>query len=372
MFLRVDQVSGGNNANDPRPSSSPPLHACLATATPPAVVPLDDTSNSQSNATVSIAQRGDSQIASPELFNTEKVSGFSGEILTIGRKNPSNVILNDKCVSRGHATIRLISNRHMTPSQPGDLASCFEGRIMMEFGMPSTPEEVHACETSSSGVVAMLSDKGSKFGTFVSVDEQLLRENQLGNNNTGGQDGDGDETGDDETDDGGGGGGMNFKPINYVELSEKQISAVNLLSASDAAESNNNDATMSLPKFQRLEANQSVPLLPLSHSHKNSNGTTSTSSSSSHVIILFGPQGSAIRLSLLPLQFTFGSRVTVKEPIISSLRYIGATHSTQWDAKKSTHLVTTELKATAKHIMAWVSYFFILLLLFLVLFLLGY
>ena len=222
----------------------------------------------------------------------------------------------------------------------------------MEYGKPSTPEEIAACETSSSGVICVVKDLGSKFGTFVSVDEGLVREqwekrsanddDGNANNAAAAAAGGGDETGDETDDEVGGigkGDGMNF---NYVELKEGQVRAARLLSDND-----NDNATPY--KFTRLEQNTSFPLLQLSHSK-----SPSSSSSSAHVIILFGPQGSAIRLSLLPLQFTF-SRIKKAEldPILASLHYIGASHSDQWDVIKSTHLVAPDKTAAAKGIMAW-------------------
>jgi len=218
----------------------------------------------------------------------------------------------------------------------------------MEFGTPSTSEEIHACKTSNSGVICVVKDKGSKFGTYVSVDEQLLEEHQSGHekDTTGSTAGGGDETGDEETDDE---GAVGENSINYVELSEKQIRAVHLLSDNADDDSDNATSTNTVPKFQKLAAHQSIPLLQLSHTPQ-----SPTAKSSNHVIILFGPQGSAIRLSLLPLQFTF-SRIkkTELDPILSSLHYIGAVHSTQWNVRGSTHLVAPEKTAAAKGIMAY-------------------
>ena len=37
----------------------------------------------------------------------------------------------------------------------------------MEYGTPSTPEEIAACESSRSGVICVLRDLGSKFGELL-------------------------------------------------------------------------------------------------------------------------------------------------------------------------------------------------------------
>lgn len=123
-------------------------------------------------------------------------------------------------------------------------------------------------------------------------------------------------------------------------MSANQARAVQLMTSS-----NGNSV---LPKFQQLEKNSSSPLLQLSHSSKANN------EAAAEVIILFGPQGSSIRLSLHPLQFTFSQmKKSELDPLLASLHYIGATHSTQWNAKSSTHLVTPKKIAGAKGIMAW-------------------
>jgi hypothetical protein len=209
---------------------------------------------------------------------------------------------------------------------------------MMEYGTPSTSEEVHACETSKSGVICVIRDKGSKFGTYVSVDETLLTEYSPSNNNgdRGGNDGGGgDETGD-ETDDEGGGVS---KQNTFVALTDNQTRAVSLLS--DDSET---ILTQSILKFQKLDENQSKPLLQLSHSKERS----------PYVIILFGPQGSAIRLSLVPMLLTFSRyKAPDLDPLLASLHYIGAECASQWDPKNSTHLVAPDKTAAAKGIMAW-------------------
>ena len=358
MLLRIDKVAGGNNPSDPQPSSDAPLHACLATAP----VPKEDAnSNINTNAVVDDggATQGGSQLAPPTSptkasQNSNGSNGTrsgnsninTGEILTVGRKN-CIVTIDDKCCSRSHATISLLSNRPITDEEAASSRELLghNENSMMEFGSPSTPEEIGACNSSPNGVICVIKDRGSKFGTYISVDEELIAKyGSNGNDNADAADGgDGDETGD-ETDD----EGNVTKQINYVELSEKQARAVRLLSNNDSINDPSN--AVALPKFQKLEANQSIPLLQLSHS----SSTSSSSKSPHYAIILFGPQGSAIRLSLLQLQFTF-SRIKkpVLDQLLSSLHYIGATHSSQWEVDKSTHLVAPDKTAAAKGIMAW-------------------
>ncbi len=309
MMLRIDMVIGGSNAADPRPSPNRPLHACLATAT---ATPLPN---------------GGDAAAAAAITNAD-----SGEIANVGRKN-CMVTIDDKCVSRRHAVLELLSNRPVTTSR----SSLLDGRVMMEFGAPATPEEIHACETSPSGVICVIKDMGSKFGTYVSVDETLLRRyssnDDVGKKNNLGEDKD-DETGDDETDD----EGVDVKGIDYVELSEKQDRAVRLLHSQV-------ESPTLPPKFRKLKENHSMPLLQLSHF------SDTTTSSSHHVTILFGPQGSGMRLTLVPLLFTF-SRIKLHDPatdaLLASLHYIGASHLHQWDVKRSTHLIAQEKIAGAK------------------------
>lgn len=338
MLLRVTKVSGGNSATDPRPPSDPPLHACLATAV------VTQSGNAPLSGSSGDSPLGESQIIAgvehavipasppipiPPINNT-------GEVLTIGRKN-CTVTVEDKCVSRTHATIALLSNRPPPPSADA-CSSLLNGRIMMEYGTPSTPEEVHACETSTSGVICVIRDRGSKFGTYVSVDETLLTEYSPCNDygGRGGNDGGGgDETGDETDDEGGGVSKQNI----FVALTDNQTRAVSLLS--DDSETTLTQSTL---KFQKLDENQSRPLLQLSHSK----------AGSPYVIILFGPQGSAIRLSLVPMLLTFSRyKAPDLDPILASLHYIGARCASQWDPKNSTHLVAPDKTAAAKGIMAW-------------------
>ena len=39
----------------------------------------------------------------------------------------------------------------------------------MEYGTPSTPEEIAACDSSPNGVICVLKDLGSKFGESIYV-----------------------------------------------------------------------------------------------------------------------------------------------------------------------------------------------------------
>lgn len=192
----------------------------------------------------------------------------------------------------------------------------------------------------------------TSLGTYVQVDEDLLEAttpritNSKQSAGTNEKDS-GDETGD-ETDDE---GVSNAKIINYHTLTEKQALAVQMLSNNNTS---NNSSSSDIPKFQKVETNKSIPLLSLSHHHSSKKQSSSSHDHPPHVIILLGSVGSAIRLTLLPLSFTFSS-ITPKSTLqsyISSLHYIGAQYN-QWDVNMSTHLVALEKKANAKAITAW-------------------
>ncbi|KAL3797401.1 hypothetical protein HJC23_010527 [Cyclotella cryptica] len=324
MLLRITQVSGGNTENHSRASSEPPLHACLATA---------QTNETATSSSQSATQTTSGTSLAPDQYET------SGEILTVGRKN-CTVTLDDKCVSRRHASIRLLSNDHPRHEMLQSQSQSMGG--MVEFGRPESREEIAACSTSNTGVICVVRDCGSKFGTFVSVREDLIKFLKDNDNHHVHSNDDGDETGEETEDDAGGEG----KSMNVVDLTEKQCRAVRmLLNDNENDNDDNHQPNASLPKFHKLEPNSSTILLPLSHS---------TDTQTAHVTILFGPQGSGIHLVLHPLQFTF-SRLSTKDQhrLLSRLHTIGATHSPQWDVRTSTHLITKEAKATAKHIMAW-------------------
>ena len=234
----------------------------------------------------------------------------------------------------------------------------------MNYGTPSTPEEIAACDSSPTGVICIVKDLGSKFGTFVQVDPDLMDVTTPRTDNTAAvakqqKDDGGDETGD-ETDDEG--ANDTTSTINYVTLTDGQAQAVHHLLGTNNNSNNgskgSSSSSLSTPKIQKVEPNKSVILLPLSHSCTTNNTSTSSSSQQQqpppHVIILLGAIGSAIRLTLLPLQFTFSS-ISPKSTLtsyIDSLPYIGATYHS-WDVNRSTHLVAMEKKANAKAITAW-------------------
>ena len=71
-----------------------------------------------------------------------------------------------KCVSRKHASIHLISHTPLTPEQMSQiqLPEVLNDRILMEYGTPTTQEEIDACNSSEHGVICVLKDLGSKFG----------------------------------------------------------------------------------------------------------------------------------------------------------------------------------------------------------------
>ena len=308
MLLRVTQASGGNSESHPH-SSTQTLHACLATGASP--------DNESPGNTAAETQATNGTAVTPEQEGC-------GEIFTVGRKN-CTVIIDDKCVSRRHASVRLLSNTHV------DVGSLSQATLAaLEFGKPESDEEKAAVASSRTGVICVVKDCGSKFGTYVSVDEGLNAK-ALGKekHTTNADDDTGDETDDDAA----------LNNVKYVDLTEKQSKAVRMLG----------ETATELPKFQKMDTNSSTILLPLSHSMNETK-----SMKDSHVTILFGPQGSGIRLTLIPLKFTF-SRLASKDQdrLLSRLHTIGATHTPQWDVANSTHLVTKENKATAKHIMAW-------------------
>ena len=90
MFLRIDKVTGVNNAppipSSNNDSSSPPLHACLATAV---------TRQKEEEETV---EKVEGTITDDD--NNEEINEFnaSGELFVVGRKNAA-VTIDDKVSS---------------------------------------------------------------------------------------------------------------------------------------------------------------------------------------------------------------------------------------------------------------------------------
>ena len=85
MFLRIDKVTGVNNAPPiPTNDSSPPLHACLATAV----------TRQKEEETV---EKVEDTITDDDNNEEEKINEFnaSGELFVVGRKNAA-VTIDDK------------------------------------------------------------------------------------------------------------------------------------------------------------------------------------------------------------------------------------------------------------------------------------
>ena len=335
MLLRVDITRGGPSG--PVLGDDGPLHACLSTAPVPAA-------QTQAGGALSSTQASSGSGGTP-------VSGGSGgggdglrtgEILTVGRKNSLVVLPDDRAVSRSHASIRLVSDAAADGGGGDGPATLLGGDLVMEHGRPETDWERAACASSPTGVVCVVRDCGSKFGTFVEVDPAML-EKYLPPSPAGtAREGDDDAT-DDETDDEGAGAGA--AGLAFREPEGNQSAALDVLDGGAGRGSPR--------RFVELKKGglATIPLLQLSHSDPvRPDGETPQPS----VTLFFGTMGSAVRLTLVPMNYVFSSiRKTELAPVVESLRYVGATHSDRWDPARSTHLVTSEKKAAAKGIMAW-------------------
>ena len=350
MLLRVDVTRGGPSG--PVPADSGPLHACLSTApvsSPPPASATQTQGGALSSTQVSGGSgsgsgsgqaSGDGQAGGDDALRT-------GEILTVGRKNSLVCLPDDKAVSRSHASVRLVSV-HAADGADGDggQTTLLGDELVMEYGRPETEWERAACSSSPTGTVCVVRDNGSKFGTFVGVDEGMLEKYlpaPAGRTAEGEKD---EDATDDETDDEGaanGAGGKNQFTIKEPE--GNQSAALGLLHPGD--EGGGDVPT----KFVELKKGglATMPLLQLSHSDPARPGAPQPS-----VTLFFGTMGSAVRLTLVPMNYVFSSiRKADLAPVVASLKYVGATHSDRWDPTGSTHLVTSEKKAAAKGIMAW-------------------
>lgn len=90
-------------------------------------------------------------------------SGEKGVICTIGRKNSTITFESDKCVSRQHCTIRMVV------SPKSSLLSSSSDIVKNEWFAPQTEEETEAC---SEGVALVVTDLGSRYGTFIMKQHQ--------------------------------------------------------------------------------------------------------------------------------------------------------------------------------------------------------
>jgi len=264
MLLRVDVTRGGPSG--PVPADSGPLHACLSAApvsSPPPASATQTQGGALSSTQVSGGSgsgsgsgqaSGDGQAGGGDALRT-------GEILTVGRKNSLVCLPDDKAVSRSHASIRLVSV-HAADGADGDggQTTLLGDELVMEYGRPETEWERAACASSPTGTVCVVRDNGSKFGTFVGVDEGMLEKYLPAPENTAAEGKDEDAT-DDETDDEGaenGAGGKN--QFTFKEPEGNQSAALGLLHGGEGGD---------VPtKFVELKKGglTTMPLLQLSHS----------------------------------------------------------------------------------------------------------
>ncbi|KAL9191246.1 hypothetical protein ACHAXT_000952 [Thalassiosira profunda] len=281
MLIRAEVIVGGSDAAGPDPQKGPTLHACLPTA------PVHDDNY------------------------------CPGEILTIGRSDCS-VTIDDKCVSKKHLSIRLLSNVQLLEQAGGTLPG---------FGSPETPEERRACETSPTGIVCVVKDT-SKFGTYVSLSKESLGEVRL-NADPREQENSGAES---DTDDEGAPATLR----SYIEPSEFQRAALDLFEKETDATSEE------APRFEMIEQNKPILLLHLSHSNE----------ARPQVTILLGTKGSAIRLSLVPLHFALSQYKPAD--ITAPLHVLGASLSEHWH-QRSTHLMAPSKTQSVETLLAVLS-----------------
>ena len=176
MFLRIDKVIGVPNS-PPIPTNDS-LHACLATAatTPPnnvegpVVIPNNDDNNNlnasgellivgRKNAAVTI----DDKVRFPSFVDLLSICHCQVVIDLTSTMHESPSFWHSKCVSRKHASIHLLSKTPHT-NNPNNRPEILHDRVIMEYGTPSSPEEIAACDSSPNGIICVVRDLGSKFG----------------------------------------------------------------------------------------------------------------------------------------------------------------------------------------------------------------
>ncbi len=257
-----------------------------------------------------------------------------GILFNVGRKKADVIFENERSVSRSHCSLRIISSggAKKTKKKASDNQN--------HPKTPETDEEVQACDEAADGLVAVLDDLGSKFGTKVYMEKQTTSKSNLSD------DDDNDSTTDDETDDEGGAGGGNTSQFSRGANSQSGGSAGGggvgiLLQGPNQI-------------VKPLEKNGSIILAPLSlHPHEES--SSSLSSSPSPPLSVTVQCGNAyFKITRIPLEFCT-SRIQAKEKkeIESLLPTIGATLSSTFECNTITHLITPDRISTAKSISAW-------------------
>jgi len=222
------------------------------------------------------------------IATAQKLSSSDGVICTIGRRNATLVFESDKCVSRKHCTIRMV----VSPAPP-----------QYPWLGPQSKEEERF-----TGVTLVVTDMGSKYGTFLMKPAEHQSVDMKKTNKE-----------DDDTD------------------TDDEVEAPNSFRWN-----NNVGSGMNLAVETKLEPNQSYPLVFSSASSENS------------VWIRCGVSGSLVRATLLPTMiFCMGTSISNKYSQ-SLLASIGARQVLGWSNELCTHLILeNDDKVTSKRLCAW-------------------
>ena len=147
------------------------------------IVPLSKPPSASSTGGAGAAPGGDAAVSNQPAMYASISSApqhSSGKILTVGRhtskgNNCDFTFENEKGVSRRHICLTLVKLGADTP--PGTPEATAEDSAAMAaaeqeartnaFAKPRDPDEIAACQAASDGIILVVEDIGSKFGTEI-------------------------------------------------------------------------------------------------------------------------------------------------------------------------------------------------------------
>lgn len=144
------------------------------------IVPLPkppSASPTEGSTSASPGGAGDADVTAMYASISSTPQHSSGKILTVGRHtskgdNCDFTFVNEKGVSRKHMSLTLVKlGADTPPGTPEDTAdddapATEEGRTNA-FAKPRNPDELAACQAAADGIILVVEDIGSKFGTEI-------------------------------------------------------------------------------------------------------------------------------------------------------------------------------------------------------------
>lgn len=276
--------------------------------------------------------------------NTSGSNAGNGILFRVGRKDADVEFTNEKSVSRQHCRVRIVSSAASTSSATaidGMLSPTKKSRKRKDshsidhpqlntHASPSTEDERNACESTSDGIILVLEDLGSKFGTRIYYDkshDSTANKATLKDNNASDDDTENDETDDEQ-----------FPTSSQIQQSSSVPSLLNFDTDSHT--------------MKTVEKNGHLILHCLSL-RDNWNHERQSAIAPLSVVVQCG--SAHFTISRVPMEFcTSRISATSKKKLESIAPSIGATMTNFVNPHTMTHLIAPDQMSSAKNISAWI------------------